>query len=120
MDLMIVMKLLVLNLAGQVTGKRALGALKYFKKRYLNNVLKIHKEVMIVRAQSQKLVREKQEELDRLREQLRENNEEKLKKKIEEYENRLKEASREHNKMIEILHSEYNENINVSVFKFLR
>jgi len=38
---------------------------------------------------------------------------EKEEEKMEEYENRLREASKEHNKMIETLHKEYNQNLEV-------
>jgi len=61
---------------------------------------------------SERMIKEKDEEIDRLKDQLKENfSDERVQNKIEEYENRLKEASREHRKMIEKLSNEYSETV---------
>ncbi len=55
----------------------------------------------------------KEEEIGKLKDKLKDGNDNLYQKKIEEYEMRMKEANREHKKMIETLHSEYIENLTV-------
>ena len=72
----------------------------------------MQKEAKSAKAASLKALKDRDEEIEKLRDKIREGgSDDKIQKIVEEYEGRMKEASREHRKMIESLNAEYNDNI---------
>jgi len=72
----------------------------------------LQKEAKNAKAASLKALKDKDDEIEKLRDKIKESGgDEKVQKMIEDYETRLKEASREHRKMIESMNAEYNDNM---------